>query len=398
MKRCWLHIGMHKTGSTSLQLTLGQAKNPVGWKYITVGGGSNIGAAAYAMFASNGHEHDLYRKRGHTPKQVARYGAKLRVLLASAITASNEENLIISAESLSRIDKDGITAIRDFLQPLCDEIRVIGYVRPPIGFKISYFQQRLKHQPSPFKLHLLRLKYRERFEKFDQLFGKENVILRKFEPASFKNNCVVHDFCEQIGIQEPEAGSVVRVNESLSREACGILYAYRKFGPAMGVGKDVIKVNKQMLAPLLAMQGTKFGIPRELVIASLAKEAKDLKWMEERLGTSLSEDSVDRGTEVAGEEVLLTIKGLSCSEYAARFEEIHGIHVPEGIVPKGSPVEPAQVAEFMGYCQSLCLERLEKARALKSNPKSKRPVAKNFRLIRRCWKYLKKKVGVTQGK
>ena len=194
---------MHKTGSTSLQQSLAQVKNPIGWDYISVACGSNMGGALYAMFATEPHRFYWFRRRGSTPGEVAEHGANLRLMLAAAIKASAAENMILSGEALTAIDKPGILALRDFLKPLCDEIRVIGYVRPPVGFKISFFQQLLKHHGVAFDLSSFRLKYYIRFAKFDEVFGQTNVLLRKFDPASFKNQCVVTDFCNQIGIQEP---------------------------------------------------------------------------------------------------------------------------------------------------------------------------------------------------
>ena len=402
MKRCWLHIGMHKTGTTSLQASLASVDDPVGWNYIRIDGRRNLGSALYAMFSSKPHRYHWFQKRGDTPEQVAKAGAKLRKKFIEAIEACTEENFIISGESLSLIDPRGIAALHKFLKPLCDEIRVIGYVRPPIGFKISFFQQRVKHSNCTFDFSDFRLNYYRRFKKFDNVFGVENVILRKFEPALFKNQCVVEDLCEQIGIPAPESVSVIRVNESLCREACGILYAYRKFGPDYGVGLDVIKESKHILAPLFAMKGTKFKVSRAVVNSSLELEDKDVRWMEQRLGASLREDLPDDGTEVADEADLLRIEHSSCVEFAARFREIHGIELPDELIPVGSSVDPRRVAEFVEYGQALCRTRIQERRALKPRPLPKKPVskkprAKPLRILRRCWKWLKTRALSNRG-
>lgn len=392
MKRCWLHIGMHKTGSTTLQNSLASVAHPAGWKYLTVGSSSNMGGAMYAMFATNPHESFWLMKRGFTAEEVAAKGIKMRSKLEKLIKESSEEILIISGEALCAIDKNGISAINDFLKPLCDEIRIIGYVRDPIEFKVSFFQQRLKLRRVKFQLKDFRSKYRDRFKKFDEVFGRENVLLRKFDPASFTNNCIVSDFCEQIGIQAPDRDSVVRMNESLCREACGLLYAYRKFGPAMETGSDVIKINKQMLAPLLAMRGTKFNVSRTLLISSLAKETKDLKWMETRLGSPLMTDDADSGVEVAGEvgseEDLLRIERSVCVDYANRFKECYGIMIPDQIIPSGSPVEPRQVAEFMEYCHVKCRELNQQKQKSKALARARGNGL--FSLVPKCWRYIKK--------
>ena len=402
MKRCWLHIGMHKTGTTSLQASLASVDEPAGWNFIRIDGRRNMGSALYAMFASKPHRYHWFQKRGDTPEQVAKAGIKLRKKFVNAINDCTQENFIISGESLSLIDPRGIAALYEFLKPLCDEIRVIGYVRPPIAFKISFFQQRVKHSNCTFDFSDFKLNYHKRFKKFDDVFGVANVMLRIFEPAMFKNQCVVEDFCQQIGIQAPKSISVIRVNESLCREACGILYAYRKFGPAYGIGMDVIKESKHILAPLFAMKGTKFKVSRALVDSSLEQEEEDLQWMEQRLGASLRENVPDDGTEVADEADLLRIERSSCVEFAARFQEIHGIQLPDEMIPAESPVAPQRVAEFLEYAQDLCRKRIQERRALKPKPLPKKLVSKKTksktrRFFRRCWKWLKTKVRSNRG-
>lgn len=384
MKRCWVHIGMHKTGTSSVQRSLSKIKKPTGWKYLTVGGSRNMGAALYAMFATEPHRYHWFLKRGDTIEQVALEGARLRLELAKAIRACNKEHIIISGESLSLIDNEGIVRLKEFLAPLFDEIRVIGYVRAPIGFKISFFQQRVKHSDCPFDFSDFTLSYRRRFKKFDLAFGRENVSLRHFEPATFKNQCVVTDFCEQIGIRLPDNFVVDRMNASLTREACGILYVYRRFSSGYGVGKDVIKENNQIIAPLIRMRGTKFKVSKSLVMLN-PLETKDLRWMEKRLGVNLRERIVEDGTEVKSEDDLLRVEQAACEEFAACFMDIHEISIPREKIPAGSPVDPHHVVEFVDYCRSLCrVQNLQKEAA------KVRSRSWGVQVIRKCRKLLKK--------
>lgn len=384
MKRCWVHIGMHKTGSSSVQRSLSKVKNPTGWKYLTVGGSRNMGAALYAMFATEPHRYHWFLKRGDTAEHVTGEGARLRVKLAEAIRACSEENIIISGESLSLIDNDGIRRLKDFLAPLFDEIRVIGYVRAPIGFKISFFQQRVKHSDCPFDFSDFYLTYRRRFKKFDLAFGRENVILRKFEPAAFTNQCVVADFCEQTGVRLPDNSVVERLNESLTREACGILYVYRRFSSGYGVGRDVIKENNQIIAPLIRMRGTRFKVSKAMMGLS-PQEKKDLRWMERRLGTNLRDTTIDDGTEVRTEDDLLRVEQATCEEFAATFMAFHEVEIPREKIPAGSPVDPHHVVEFVDYCRSLCRDLNQQNATAKKKGRSRR-----FWVFRKCWKFLKK--------
>jgi len=362
MKRCWIHIGMHKTGTTSVQRGLAKIKKPGNWKLLKVGGSPNMGKALHAMFATDAHKFHWFVKEGKGPKKVAKLGAKLRERLRNVIMKSEVENIIISAEALTLLDYADVAAMQKFLAPYFDEIRVIGYIRPPIAYKMSMFQQQVKHGKSNFALSKVKLSYRKRFEKYDEIFGRKNVILKKFDPKSFPKSCIVADICQEIGITLPDDFSLRNANTSLSREACGILYAYRKFGAGYGVGKTVINENKQIILPLMAMEGGKFKVSEAIATESIAAEQEEILWAEKRLGQPLADKAEDVGTEVQGEEDLLTIKRSTCEAYAAKFEEIHSIPVPLEKLAPGDPVDPVKVAEFVEYCRGLCREKIQSAK------------------------------------
>lgn len=360
MKRCWIHIGMPKTGTTSVQKNLAKVKKPAGWRYLTVGDRPNMGEALYAMFHPEPHQFHWFLKRGESRQQVEERGAVFRKELRKAITECAEEVCIISAEILSIFKHEGIVALRDFLEPLVDEIRIIGYARPPGAFKTSMFQQQVKHGTNQFKINTISPHYRAKFKKFDEIFGRENVILRKFDPSNFPNHCIVADFCQQIGIQFPETTHILNSNESLSREACGILYAYRKFGPGYGVGKNVIKENAWVIRTLLGMRGTKLRFSKSLIDQALKKEKDDILWMEKRLGVSLDERDLGEGGAISTETELLTIHRSSCEEFAVRCKEIHGIELALDMLPAGELVDPVEVAKFVETYREICRKVIRK--------------------------------------
>ena len=244
--------------------------------------------------------------------------------------------------------------MQKFLAKHFDEVRVIGYVRPPIGFKMSIFQQKVKHGKSSFDLEKILLNYRRKFQKFDKAFGRDNVLLLKFDPANFPRNCIVSDFCNQIGIEPPDPSTIERVNESLSRDACSLLYAYRKFGPGYGVGKSVVKENARIIQVLFRLKGAKFKISRKLIRKSITDELADVRWMRKRLGTKLGDPARDDGSEISSEEDLLTIKGSTCAEYAKHFQELNGVAIPPERIPQGEIVSPQAAAEFIEYCRGVC--------------------------------------------
>lgn len=362
MKRCWLHIGMHKTGTTSLQANLKRIGSTSEWKYICVGGKLHMNTPFHAMFATDPFKYHWFAKQGITPEALSEKGAKLRERLATAISKSRAETIIMSAEALPLIDKAGIARLKEFLDPLFDEIRVIGYVRPPVSFKISIFQEMVKGGRSKFDVGDIKLNYRRKFEKFDQVFGRENVILRKFDPAGFAHGCTVSDFFTSIGLKSPDRATIQRANESMSRSACGILYAYRKFGPGYGSGPGVVAENVQLVEVLLAMKGPKFTAARSMVAAGLANESADLKWMAARLGAPLDENLAESGG-IATEAELLEVPRAALEEFATCFAKIQGASIPADQIPTGDPADPAKIAELVDFCRGIIRKNLANRRA-----------------------------------
>ena len=105
MKRCWLHIGMHKTGTTSIQVNLAKAEPNPHWRYITLPGSKvNLNQSLYAMFDSEPHRSRWFAKRGLTAEQVQARGKKLRKKFGQALAAGDHEITIVSAEAASLID------------------------------------------------------------------------------------------------------------------------------------------------------------------------------------------------------------------------------------------------------------------------------------------------------
>jgi hypothetical protein len=394
MKRCCLHIGMHKTGSTAIQKSLAAVVRPKDWHLITLESRSNMGMALYAMFHPEPHKYHWFSKLGKTPQEVEEEGARLRENLRETIKKRREKNIIISAEVLSIFNRAGVAALAEFLKPLFDEVRVIGYVRPPASFRNSMFQQHVKHGLGKFEIKT-KPNYKQRFENYDDIFGRSNVSLIKFKPANFPNQCVIADFSNRVGINFPQSLPILRTNESLTREACGILYAYRKFGAGYGIGKNVIRENSIIITTLYALKGDKFKFSRSTIDNLLSLDQEDTFWMEERLGSSLAETTKDDRAAISSENDLLTIDQRFCKEFALRFKEIWGIGLPEELLPKENPVDPVNVAKFIEHYRELCpkiilLEQEAKREAIAQRQKLKRSFsyrARNFPSVTiRCLK------------
>jgi hypothetical protein len=387
---CWIHVGMHKTGSTAIQQNLSKANLHQTWQLMKTGGRPNMGAALTAMFDDEPEKLFWFKQRGESREAVIQQGRAWQTELVSDIHKLNGATCIISSEFISGFAWDTARRFHDFIRPLFDEIRVIGYIRPPISYCVSQYQEMLKYGHSRFNIDEVHLNYRERFEKFDAIFGRDSVVLRKFDPGSFPDRCIIRDFCQQIGIGFPEDLQVKRRNESLCREACGLLYAYRKYGPVYGKGGAAFEENSQLVKGLAAIRGGSLKVHESLMTRMLESKAEDIMWMEQRLGVSLHELTGKDDGCVSSEQDLLTISRSSCRKFASRFGKQTNSKIPGRWIPIGDPVDPVKAAEFIERCRkraTRCSDSSDPAiaRAENSGEKPAKRIA-SFRYLRKIVK------------
>lgn len=286
MKRCIVHIGMHKTGSTSIQSRLSSIENSQ-FVYARIGTEANHSVALYSAFVAAPERHHVHRAHGRDNDAVRAYAEQALIDLDRSIAAARDRTLLISGEDIGAFAKPDLVKLHDYIRARCDAVTVVGYVRPPAGLMGSVFQERVKNGSiTAFEPKRLYRNYRSSFAKFDEVFGRTNVQLWKFESDSFAGGCVVEDFCTRIGIPLPD-GSTIRLNESLSRQAVGALYTYSKFGGEVGA-KPMTGGEGMRLGLAIGGSG-KFRFSPDFVRPVLDANRADIEWMEARLGQELDE-------------------------------------------------------------------------------------------------------------
>lgn len=278
--RILLHIGMHKTASTSIQAAL--------W-------GFTDGQTRYARLARQNHSVDLitlFAQAPETHPSFARLGAAGRKAVAprrenahqalQRELTSAEQVLILSGEALVDLQATEVAGMRDYLRAHSDDIRCLAYIREPVGFASSAFQQRVKGGQKVFDISAPR--YRARFEKFIDAFGADHVTLVPFDLSAFRDGCIITDFCDRIGI---DAGSVPksRSNEALSGEVTALLLDWNARGVS-AKGSPARVAARRIMTEILreALPGT-FAFDANTVLA--ARDQADCAWVEQAMGTAL---------------------------------------------------------------------------------------------------------------
>lgn len=228
-KTCHIHIGINKTGSTSIQNTLFANRKVLlnsDINYLALGENHSI---VFRTLFNDAPENFYANRRKNllTREMALDHNRILKSKLIKELENNSSSDMVISGEGLSNIKHSHVKEIKAFLSHYFDKFVIYAYVRHPYSFLSSAAQQRLKlgktleylqaNPPVP--------EYRLRLLKYIEEYGKENVRLREFTPSAFLDNDVVLDFLNWCFPNRNFLSHIklIRANESLSHEAATIL-------------------------------------------------------------------------------------------------------------------------------------------------------------------------------
>ncbi|MBK1634220.1 hypothetical protein [Rhodovulum adriaticum] len=299
LPRIVVHAGMHKTGSTAIQEVFGIR----GVAGVDHPGGprANLSDTVLLLFAEGALLDKFHATRMPHLGRAAllRRRDRERARIEARLRSCRAPVFLFSAEDIAAPDFDaGATArMAEFLSPHGHAIEVIAYVRGPVSFMQSAYQQRVKQdKPGAVALdaHNLWPGYRARFEKLDQVFGRDKVHLRAFDTGAFREGDVVLDFADALGVNLADAPRL-RANDGLSREAMSV--AYCRLAGLLPDDYPTARLAARFRAtPARAWAGFgtgKFTFSDAFLAPALAAHRADMEWIEDRLGRPLPDRAPD---------------------------------------------------------------------------------------------------------
>lgn len=258
MKTLYLHIGSHKTGTSSIQQSLYENRELLN-KYD------------YSVFLekANGNSH---KADGFNSWLWDNNGIGLKVrqakILAERLNEVKYPNVVMSSEHFSWLfDQEEIANLYKELTVYFD-VKIIAYIRRQDKLAVShhqqgskgvhmksfqYFKGDCKALPNGRDNYEEYLNYYEKLSKWSNVFGVHNVTVRVFERQHLKGHDVVTDFLHSIGLDKV-IFLPINVNESNGFEKTKIGHLINLSSLSRGRVSSLIRKgadNTGMLSPCI---------------------------------------------------------------------------------------------------------------------------------------------------
>jgi len=256
-KKLFVHIGTHKTGTTSLQVFLDKHQDDLLAQDFFY---PKIGWYHHAQHMLAFHLQNVYP--AHMPKPEDNIWEQLNEIIES----NNCNKVILSSEEFSVIDKSAIEKLKNYLKNF--EVKIIVYLRSQVSLFESMYNQQVKDWKSPRKepinffltmpeLIYQKFNYLENLKNWAEFFGKENIIVEVYKDYS-----TIDSFSNIVGIDKSKinnSASTIDVNKSISLKSLEIMRLSKHLIKDEDIRKKLFFLSTSLFSPfknesLLAME------------------------------------------------------------------------------------------------------------------------------------------------
>jgi hypothetical protein len=234
-KRCSLHIGTEKTGSTSIQRTLAALRTKLQQEgfLFPKGLGAPDGHRMLATYALDDERLDDGRRKFKllTKDALSQHRTEVQGEFARLAALHAGKHLILSSEHchsrLTRVQE--VSRLGRLIRQHSETVDVVVYIRPQHELAASLYSTALRvgHVNFPLIPEVKDVQpyydYKSLLDRWSEVFGRESVHPKIYDKKGLLDGDVVADFFDFVGANLPKSDKVVVSNTNLSGEAQAFL-------------------------------------------------------------------------------------------------------------------------------------------------------------------------------
>ncbi len=295
-KICFLHIGVGKTGTTSIQGALYRGRDHLAEHgYLYPGRMRNHTFLTVCAVENRSRWPVMVRKRMDDQESAAAFRQDCLDYLDRTVTGSDCDRVIFSAESLANLRYQDCSQLREILRRYFDRIEIICYLRHPLAHIHSIAQQALKTGTNAHTL--TEISRRPGFFRPTRLeqtyiaaFGHDAITVRNFHRDALVKGDVIDDFCATIGMRDTVAAGLQRLaaNQSLSMEAALIANAIATELPRLDGGRWNTERSGKLQMALTRISGQAFALPASAADGVADAIDREVVYVRDRFGVTLT--------------------------------------------------------------------------------------------------------------
>jgi hypothetical protein len=313
IKKVYLHIGLNKTATTSIQESLGQSVTVLkdeGYLYPLFNDILNQSMCHCYHFTNycKAHPEKAVQNLQHGSK-AADFAQTNKIKFVNSLSNQLADfscnKMIISAEDLITLNVEEIINLKSLLNCFTAndcEVEVIIFVRHPVTYAQSSIQQGVKTGYNTIQsrtiglVNLLKDFQSKVIKNYSECFGISSIKVVRFEDAIQHPFGPLGKFLTIIGFPEEKFGLFpqLNINESISFEAAIILSAINGHFPKV--------INKQwnserkvlLLSKIILLPGQKFSLPFANQLQIWNASQNDMDWLIENFDLEPYEFSPDK--------------------------------------------------------------------------------------------------------
>lgn len=289
-RKCYLHVGMHKTGSSSIQKSLNNHDFKGDTKYLNIGF-ENHSIPFYSLFSNFPEHYHIHQRSNRSFYECIKLNLEYLTKIEEELVHSTE-NIIISGEDISVLSVEKLRLLEKYLKLFFSDIEVIIYVRPPYSYMVSDFQERIKGGMSGEGFDLLTggniyPKYKATVSKFDMIFGEDYVKVRLFDKSKLAQGDVLQDFTQTLGLTDKVKS--ILANESLSLEETSVIYVFNKYYiKNRNITEDINLKLTRLRALIKPLARNSLKVSSTLISGIITENRDDIGWISKRVGVGVS--------------------------------------------------------------------------------------------------------------